>query len=311
MVTPAAQIASLCAAAGACRSGVARAGAVDAADMALLDHWLADGRNGCMDYMERYRELRADPRTLLDGARSVVVCAFACRQDRHNPHIADYALGSDYHSVLRMRLEPVAEALRGHFGGDTRVCVDSAPLRERYWAVQAGVGTTGLNGQLFVPGTGCSVLLAEILCTAELPATPPLDEKMCTGCGACVRACPVQALDGQGGVDGRRCLSCLTLEWRGPLPEGTNLHGHLAGCDICARVCPANHGHAPAAVVSELQPRPEILGLTPAEAATMGRGTFGRIFSGTALMRLRLAGLRRNARLIMLSDAQDYIPKIL
>ncbi|MDE6271218.1 MAG: DUF1730 domain-containing protein [Muribaculaceae bacterium] len=298
METPAADpIAALCAAAGACRSGVARAAAVDPADMALLAGWLAGGRNGCMDYMERYRELRADPRGLLEGARSIVVCAFACRQQHHNPYIADYALGSDYHSVLRMRLEPVAEAISERFGGQTRICVDSAPLRERYWAVKAGVGTTGLNGMLFVPGIGCSVLLAEILCTAELPATQPLDEKMCNGCGACVRACPVHALDGQSGVDGRRCLSCLTLEWRGELPEGTRLHGRLAGCDTCTRVCPANKGDAQ--VLPELQPRPEILALTPEEAATMGRGAFGRIFNGTALMRLRLAGLRRNARLIL------------
>lgn len=290
-------ISSLCAGAGACAWGVAEAAPVDAADMALLDGWLAAGRHGCMDYMERYRELRADPRTLLEGARSVLVCAFACRQTRHSNCIADYALGDDYHTVLRLRLEPVAAAIAARFGGLTRICVDSAPLRERYWAVRAGVGTTGLNGKLFVAGAGCDVLLAELLCTAPLPATPGPAPAACTGCGRCVRACPAGALDGRGGVDARRCLSCLTLEWRGPLPDGTDLHGRLAGCDVCSRVCPANRGEAP--VIAELQPRPAVLALTPAEAAAMGRGAFGRMFAGSAILRLRHGGLRRNAENIL------------
>ena len=290
----------LCADAGACACGVAAAGEVTPEDMALLDAWLAEGRHGCMDYMERWRDLRADPRTLLPGARSVLVCAFSCRQQQHSAHIADYALGSDYHAVLRARLEPVAEAIRAMCGGETRVCVDSAPLRERYWAMRAGVGAPGLNGKIFVPGAGCDVLLAEILCTAELPPDAPAAPSACTACRRCVEACPAGALDGSGGVDARRCLSCLTLEWRGPLPAGTDLHGRLAGCDVCSRVCPANRGDA--LPVAELLPRPDVLALTPAAAAAMGRGAFGRMFAGSALMRLRHGGLRRNADAILHID---------
>ncbi len=287
----------LCREAGALAWGVAEAGPVDDADTRLLREWLDAGRHGCMDYMERYGELRADPRLLLEGARSVVVCAFSYRRDRHNPWISDYALGADYHGVLRERLVPVAAAIESRCGGATRVCVDSAPLRERYWAERAGVGRCGLSGKLLVPGAGSEVFLAEILTTAAIAPTAPLQEDVCTRCGRCVRACPGGALDGSGGVDARRCLSCLTVEWRGDFPAGTRLHGRLAGCDACSAACPLSQG--PATAVPGLGARPEILDMTPARALALTRGAFRAICSGTPLMRLRLDGLRRNAAAIL------------
>ena len=181
---------SLCRSAGACRWGVADAAPVATADAALYDAWTARGAHGCMAYMERYADIRRDPRLLLDGARSVLVCAFSYRQPVHSVHISGYALGADYHGALRERMERVAAALREALGGDTRVCVDSAPLRERYWAVRAGVGTTGLSGRLIVPGAGADVLLAELLTTAALPPSAPLDRPLCDGCGACVASSP-------------------------------------------------------------------------------------------------------------------------
>ena len=282
---------SLCRSAGACRWGVADAAPVATADAALYDAWTARGAHGCMAYMERYADIRRDPRLLLDGARSVLVCAFSYRQPVHSVHISDYALGADYHGALRERMERVAAALREALGGDTRVCVDSAPLRERYWAVRAGVGTTGLSGRLIVPGAGADVLLAELLTTAALPPSAPLDRPLCDGCGACVRACPAGALDG-------RCLSCLTIELRGELPEGTDLHGRLVGCDVCSAVCPASRREAAQGcpgVIDELHARPEVLALTPADAAAMTRGRFKALFARSPVMRLRLDGLRRNA----------------
>lgn len=289
---------SLCRRAGACRWGVADAAPVDASDAALYDAWTARGAHGCMAYMERYADIRRDPRLLLEGARSVVVCAFSYRQPVHSAHISDYALGADYHGALRERMEGVATGLREALGGATRVCVDSAPLRERYWAVRAGVGGTGLSGRLIVPGAGADVMLAELITTTVLPPSKPLGRSVCDGCRACVRACPAGALDGSGGVDARRCLSCLTIEHRGELPEGTDLHGRLVGCDVCSAVCPASRREASQGcpdVIDELRARPEVLALTPADAAAMTRGRFKALFARSAVMRLRLDGLRRNA----------------
>lgn len=288
---------TLCRRAGAIAWGVAEAAPVAEADGRLYDAWLARGAHGPLAYMERNGAVRRDPRLLLDGARSIVVAAFAIRQRRHSAHIADFALGSDYHDVLRARLSPVAEAIEAEFGGATRICVDSAPLRERYWAERAGVGKCGLNGRLIVPGYGSDVLLAEVLAEAPLPPTPELARELCGACRLCVEACPAGALDGRGGVDARRCLACATIEMRGPLPPGTRLHGRLAGCDTCGRVCPLN---APAAVAAieplpELQPREEVLALTPRAAAELDSEAFARIFRGSAVRRLKLEGLRRNA----------------
>lgn len=287
----------MCRAAGAVAWGVSDAGPTDSADSAIYDSWLERGMHGPMAYMERHSELRRDPRLLLPGAQSIVVCAFAIRQSVHNPYVADFALGDDYHDVLRTRMEGVARGIREALGGDTRVCVDSAPLRERYWAVRAGLGNTGRNGRLIVRGIGSDVLLAEVLTTAALDSTPPAEEfEGCTGCDACMRACPAGALDGSGAVDARRCLACLTIEHRGELPEGTRLHGRLAGCDICARVCPANARPIPEPV-EELRPREASLALTPDTALAMTQEEFSAAFRGSPLKRLRLAGLQRNAAL--------------
>ena len=302
-------LAALCHEAGACAWGVAAAAPVSPDDRHIYEQWLQRGAHGPMAYMERYPELRSDPRTLLEGARSLIVCAFSYLQPHHSPYISDYALGSDYHGVVRERLERVAAAVRAAAGGETRVCVDSAPLRERYWAVRAGVGTVGLSGKLIVPGAGADVVLGEVLTTAELPTTPPLSVELCDGCGRCVEACPAGALDGRGGVDARKCLSCLTIEHRGDFPRGTQLHGRLVGCDVCSRVCPASSREAMSGapvVVDEMLARPEVLALTPEEAATMSRGRFNSMFRRSAVMRLRLDGLRRNA-LHVLSERPGHL----
>ena len=296
-----AMLRNLCRTAGAVAWGVADAQPTDEADATLYASWLSRGMHGPLAYMERHPELRRDPRLLLDGARSVLVCAFSARQRVHSPHIADFALGSDYHDVLRARMRAVGQGISDALGGDTRVCVDSAPLRERYWAVRAGVGRTGRNGRLMVPGIGSDVLLAVLLTQAQLPPSTPLQPAAmpeCRTCRRCVEACPAGALDGRGGVDARRCLACLTIELRGPLPEGTDLHGRLAGCDICARVCPAAEACRPPLPLPELQPRPQVLAMTPARAAELTQAEFSAIFAGSPVKRLKLDGLQRNARAI-------------
>ena len=288
------KLAEMCAEAGAAAWGVAAAEPVGEADRRLYSAWLADSRHGPMNYMERYADLRFDPNGLLEGVRSIIVCAFSYSQTNHNPWISDYALGDDYHAALRRRLQPVADEIERTFGGHTRICVDSAPLRERYWAQRAGVGRCGLSGKRLVPGIWAEVFLAEILTEARFAPTPPIADEVCTRCGKCVKACPTGALDGCGGVDARRCLSCLTVEWRGPFPPHTDLHGRLVGCDMCSRVCPLSQGGA---TVAELQPRPEVLAMTPERALALTRGGFKATFAGSAIMRLRLDGLRRNAAL--------------
>lgn len=230
---------------GAYACGVVRAMPVTAEAVARYDEWLADGNAGNMDYLGRYGEVRRDPRLLLDGegARTLIVTLFAYQDNVHPaegvPYIAHYALGQDYHDVLRRRLKTVIGQLRPRFGGKWRVCVDSAPLMERYWAARAGLGVIGDNGCLIVPGVGANFFIATIVTTAQMPTDDPVEgTSHCLGCGRCVRACPTGALRGDGSVDARRCISYLTIESHDDIPANIPTGNTLYGCDVCRRACP-------------------------------------------------------------------------
>lgn len=230
---------------GAYACGVVRAMPVTAEAVARYEEWLADGNAGNMDYLGRYGEVRRDPRLLLDGegARTLIVTLFAYQDNVHPaegvPYIAHYALGQDYHDVLRRRLRTVIGQLRPRFGGKWRVCVDSAPLMERYWTARAGLGVIGDNGCLIVPGVGANFFIATIVTTAQMPTDDPVEgTSHCLGCGRCVRACPTGALRGDGSVDARRCISYLTIESHDDIPADIPTGNTLYGCDVCRRACP-------------------------------------------------------------------------
>lgn len=292
-------IRSLVLEAGACAAGFAEAGAVDDEAVQLYRQWLADGRNAGMDYLERYDEVRRDPRLLIDEApaATVISCAFAYADSStpHHPLFADYALGADYHKVLRKALEPVASYLReAEPGSVTRICVDTAPIRERYWAAKAGIGFTGLNNQLIVPGVGAGVFLAELLWTESVEPDEPCLQA-CNHCGACAKACPAGALDGCGGLDARRCLSYLTIEHRGSLPAGVELPGRIYGCDICRHVCPCSSGNEDVVVLDAFRPTEALLSLDVEGILSLDETAFSALFSRSAVKRAKLEGLRRNA----------------
>lgn len=285
----------LLARAGAYRSGFATAGDIDTAAAAQFDSWLAGGCHAGMDWLVRHRSLRLHPANVLPGVHTVIVAAFPYPAHVGHPLVADYALGADYHRVLRARLEPVAGYLRRECGALARICIDSAPLPERYWAVRAGVGFTGLNGQLYIPGAGAAFHLAEILTTLSLPPDDPV-ESGCTACGECVRACPAGALRGDGTLDARRCLSYLTIEHRGDLPDGTRLHGRIYGCDACRRACPLTRDARVPEPLPQLMPRPEVCALTRDDYAAITASRWRRLLADTPLAHTAPSRLRRNAR---------------
>ena len=278
--------------------GVARAHCVDDVAALRYDQWLAQGRHGCLEWAARHRELRDDPTQLLPGAQSVVVVAMnyypARLQPQEAPQFAYYAYGRDYHEVVKQRLWQLAAALEQMGPCQTRCCVDSAPIRERYWAQQAGVGFIGLNNALIVPGRGSYYFLGIVLTTLWLEADEPCTLS-CGECGACVAACPSGALTGDGAVDARRCLSCLTIEHRGELPHWVRgvMGNRVFGCDACQQCCPHNR-HAQPTAVTELQPSEDFLSLTRERIAQMDQTEFSRLFSHSAVKRAKLAGLQRN-----------------
>lgn len=307
-----AEIKELLAGAGVYRSAIAEVSPVDAAAVEAYRAWIASGMHGSMTYLEKYDDLRSDPRLLLEGARSVVSCAFSyfwggnggCSREHPYKEMdgklvwAEYALGDDYHDVVRARLSAVAQTITERTGAECRVCVDTAPLRERYWAVKSGLGFIGLNNQLIIPGAGSRFFLGEILTTLDLEPDRLSGPVSCEGCGKCVAACPGKALrtDGDGRVrlDARRCLSYLTIELRGELPEDVRLGRHIYGCDECQLVCPHNR-MSPLSEIEEFRPRKEILELSAQRIAEMSQEEFSAIFRRSAIKRAKLAGLQRNA----------------
>lgn len=280
------------------RVGFARAEPVEPSDIDCFRRWIAAGHHSGMAYMERYGDLRANPALLLPGAQTVIAVAVNYhhrqRQPAGAPLIAEYAHGSDYHEVVRERLETLAGYIREQWGGATRVCVDTAPLRERYWAVKAGVGFRGRNGTVIVPGLGSLCFLGAILTTVEFPPDSRLGRE-CEGCDACVRACPGQAILADGTVDAARCLSYLTIEHRGPLPDGFSTGNRLYGCDCCQQVCPHNRDIPPTRI-PDFNMRPAIALLTRESVAAMTQEQFSAIFTRSAVKRAKLAGLLRNLR---------------
>ncbi|MCM1005439.1 MAG: tRNA epoxyqueuosine(34) reductase QueG [Prevotella sp.] len=255
--------------------------------------WLQSGRAGSLGYMSNYPQLRQDPRELMPEAQSSISIAWPYLPKKlrspDKPFIARYAYGPDYHKSIRRILKPIIKRWETDYGIKSRICVDSAPILERYWAVRAGVGFIGRNGCLIVPGYGSWVFLSEILITADLPEDEPCRLE-CAGCGACIKVCPAQALGADGYVDCRRCLSALTLESPGNAPKGL---GTLAGCDRCQEVCIHNK-EAKAHNIQAFATLTQIFNLTADELRHMSAEEFKCRMAGTALLRPGLEGLLAN-----------------
>lgn len=278
--------------------GFAEARPVDDVAREQYRQWLADGRQGCMAWAERYCDVRDNPQLLLDGARTVIMLAmnyYPGRLQRGDaPQFAYYAYGRDYHEVLRERMRRLAQFIATETGCLSRCCVDTAPLRERYWAQRAGLGFIGLNNQLIVPGRGSYFFLCAIVTTLQLPPDEPC-RLSCGDCRACIEACPGHALGYDQPVDARRCLSCLTIEYHGDLPQWAQeaLGNKVYGCDECQRCCPHNR-HARPTTVADFQPSEEFLSLTAADIRAMTPARFKQLFGHSAVQRTRLQGLQRN-----------------
>ncbi len=271
--------------------------AVEPGAAEAYSRWIGVGKHGGMEYLARYDEVRRNPALLLEGARSMVIVAFPyfTRETVALP-IALYARGRDYHEVVRERLSEIAALLPG----ETRVCVDTAPLRERYWAARAGLGRIGRNNQLYVPGLGSYCFIGTILTTALLPERTPFEfdsPDPCGGCSKCVDACPGACIPPAGGaIDARRCVSYLTIEHRGELPDGLRLTS-LYGCDVCQRVCPLNREVAETPI-EEFRPSADLKELTAQEVEAMTPEKFSAVFRHSAIKRTKLAGLQRNLRFL-------------
>lgn len=289
--------------------------------------WIRQGMAGEMRYLTDQRaELRADPRSLLPQARSIICVGLLYHtpfplstqlSDRQRGWISRYAWGRDYHKILRRRLRDLAKRLELEFGKfHWKLGVDAIPFLERAYARRAGLGWIGRNTCLINQRLGSWFFLGELLTSLELePDAPPPDR--CGSCRRCIDSCPTAALIPNPGpegpsvfLDARRCISYLTIEHRSSIPEGvrTLMGNHVFGCDICQDVCPWNR-KAPVTPETEFTPRWFAPPLE--ELASLNLEAFERHFAGTPVRRAGYEGFLRNVTIAIANSGVRRLRSVL
>jgi epoxyqueuosine reductase len=277
----------------------------DLPELRFLPEWIARGHAASMAYLPRSAGRRADVRNVVPSARTVIVTATLYNTDRpystecadaSRAQIARYAWGDDYHEVIGTRLDALVAWMRQVSSEpfEARAYVDTGPVQERVYARYAGIGWIGKNTCVISPELGSWVFLGEVICSLALePDRPSLDQ--CGTCTLCLEACPTQALVAPGELDSRRCISYLTIEHRGPLPDELQpgIGAHVYGCDICQEVCPWNQ-LAPRSSDPAWLPRPAWDQPALVDLLRMDDVELERALAGSAMTRAKPAGLRRN-----------------
>ncbi len=280
--------------------GVARADHVDREGR--LAAWVRRGYAADLEYMKTNVEVREDPRRLVEGAKSVVALAMSYYRPEHSPaaplKVSRYVVGDDYHIVVRKRIRRLRKRLL-QLDPEAGVMptVDTSPVLERAWSERAGIAWIGKSTMAIGTRLGTYTFLATLITTMELvPDTPHPDR--CGSCTACLDACPTDAFDGAYRLDANKCITYWNVEHRGPFDAATpDLHGWLAGCDVCQEVCPWNKFARPTSearlAIRPAMSRPDPATFTGDEAA------IAEVVRGTAVQRTGPAALRRNATRIL------------
>jgi epoxyqueuosine reductase len=279
--------------------------AIDLPELSFFAEWLARGYGGTMTYLNRSSKRRADVRRVLPSAKTVIVTGTIYNtaapystecDDPGMAKIARYAWGDDYHDVLGARLEALVAAMREMSDDpfEARAYVDTGPVQERVYARHAGIGWIGKNTCVINPSVGSWLFLGEIICSLPLAVDEPSVDQ-CGTCTLCIEACPTQAIVAPGVLDSTRCISYLTIEQRGPIPEALApaVGSHVYGCDVCQEVCPWNQV-APQSSDLAWRPRPEWDGVDFLGLARKSDAELAGALEGSAMQRTKVAGLRRN-----------------
>jgi epoxyqueuosine reductase len=279
--------------------------AADLPELRFFDEWLAPGYAGEMAYLHRTAERRADVRRVMPSAQTVIVTGTLYNTDRpystacgeaDRAHIARYAWGDDYHDVIAKRLDALVGWMHQAWPQTFEACayVDTGPVQERVYAQHAGIGWIGKNSCVIDPVLGSWLFLGAIICSLPLAIDPPaLDQ--CGTCTLCLEACPTQAIRAPGVVDATRCISYLTIEQRGDIPDAlrAGVGTRIYGCDVCQEVCPWNQA-APVSDDPAWQPRVAWDARRVAELSDTPDLDLQKALRGSAMKRTKLSGLRRN-----------------
>ena len=294
--------------------GIANATALEA-ESVHVEQWLEDGHEGEMGYLTRNKEKRYDPRLLVEGTKSIVTVLynyFPKQQLGDGEHfkIAKYAYGADYHDVLKRKMRMLLERIEAQTGKleGTRVFVDSAPVLDRAWAVRCGLGFIGKNTNLIHPKKGSFFFIGHLFLPLELEETGKPLSNHCGRCTKCLEACPTGALEAPFHIDARKCISYLTIEYKGSLAKlnPDTFQGWMYGCDICQDVCPYNRFSLPN-MEPEFQPSEKLLSMRENDWKKLTETEFEALFKHSAVHRAGYEGLKRNIEFISSGELRDAV----
>ena len=299
-----------------------------------VEQWLESEREGEMSYLTRNKEKRYDPRLLVEGTKSIVTVLYNYYPkqiigDGEHFKIAKYAYGADYHDVLKRKMRQLLERIEAQTGKmeGVRVFVDSAPVLDRAWAVRCGLGFVGKNTLLIHPPLSLSAsrcqhnrddlaleptagrsrrqcggsffFIGHLFLPIELAETGQPMTNRCGRCTKCLDACPTGALEAPFRIDARKCISYLTIEYKGSL-EGTDpesFKGWMYGCDICQDVCPYNRFALPN-IEPGFQPSEQLLAMREDDWKQLSKENFDTLFKRSAVQRAGYEGLKRNIEFV-------------
>ena len=274
-----------------------------------LENWLNKGMHGQMSYMENHFDKRIDPRQLVPGAKSVISLLFnyytdTIQDDPESPKLSMYAMGEDYHFVIKRKLFLFLDQIRLQIGDvEGRVFVDSAPIMDKSWAKRSGLGWIGKNSNLINKQQGSFFFIAELILDLNLEADGPIKD-YCGSCTRCIDACPTEAIVEPHVVNGSKCISYFTIELKDQIPESWKgkFDDWMFGCDVCQTVCPWNRfskQHQEPA----FDPDSEMIGMKKADWQELTEETFNRVFGKSAVKRTGFLGLKRNIDFISNADS--------
>ena len=277
--------------------GLARADILND-EMEMYKRWLESGYEAEMNYAHNYLDIRENIQLLQNNTKTVLVTLSNYYpqklQDSRLPQIAKYAYGRDYHKVLLKMHQLLLKLINDKFECNGRVFVDSAPVLERSWAQKAGLGFIGKNGMLISPSIGVHTLISGIALDIEMDEYDEPIQRSCGRCGLCIDNCPTGAIVKPKIIDSNKCLSYLSIEYRGDFKAGTMLGNRIFGCDTCIDICPYNKKKSNS--LSDFTPVDDRLILTLEDWRNLTEEQFNSLFNGTAVKRAKYSGIVRNLK---------------
>jgi len=280
--------------------GISKAAFLNEEEDRLID-WLQDGNQGEMAYMANHQEKRLDPRLLVDNAQSVISVLLnyyptTQPSDPEAPILSKYAFGTDYHFVMKDKLDKLLQFIQSKIAPcDGRCFVDSAPVLDRAWAARAGLGWIGKNSMLISKRNGSYFFISELITNLELEYDRPMGGNYCGDCSRCIDACPTSAITDLKTVDANKCISYLTIENKAEIPEvfKGKYEKWIFGCDICQQVCPWNKYSIPH-MEPAFEPPPALMEMIKDDWEHMDNEQYKNLFKKSAVKRAKFAGLKRN-----------------